>query len=105
MEDGATVAADGNVTATLHNYEGFDEFSSNKAEKSGHYFVFTLSDSVTGEQLTIKKNGVSRDDKTNMSFERGPFIFRVENTSDYFEVIVDGKTVITLRFTNSILEE
>lgn len=104
MDDGATVDADGNVTATLHEYEEFTEFSSNQAEQSGHYFVFILDDSVTGEHLTIKKNGAAREDKTNLPFERGPHIFRVENTSDYFEVIVDSETVITLRFTNSKLE-
>ncbi len=98
------MADDGTVSATLHNYEEFTEFSSDLEEQSGHYFVFMLSSTVTGALLTIKKNGVEREDKKDLPFERGPFIFRVEQTSDYFEVIVDGKTVVTLKFTNSVLE-
>ena len=104
MDDGATVDADGNVTATLHEYEEFTEFSSNHAEQSGHYFVFMLDDSVNGQKLTIKKNGVEREDKKDLEFERGPMIFRVEQTSDYFEIIVDSSPLITLRFTGSTLE-
>ena len=104
MADGATVAEDGTVTATLHNCDSFKEFSSNKDEQTGHYFVFMLSDSITGEHLTFKKNGKNRADKKDMPFDRGPHIFRIEHTSDYFEVIVDDKTVITLKFTESTLE-
>ena len=104
MADGATVDADGNVTATLHEYGEFTEFSSNQAEQSGHYFVFMLDDSVNGQKLTIKKNGVEREDKKDLEFERGPMIFRVEQTSDYFEIIVDSSPLITLRFTGSTLE-
>lgn len=99
------MAADGNVTATLHNYSGFEEFSNIPSEQQGHYFVFMLDDSVSGNTVTIKKNGVEREDKKDLPFERGPFIFRVENTGDYFEVLVDDKPLITLRFTGCTLEE
>lgn len=104
MDDGAAVDADGNVTANLHEYEGFTEFSNSKEEQTGHYFVFMLDDSVNGERLTIKKNGVEREDKKDLDFERGPMIFRVEQTSDYFEIIVDGSPLITLRFNDCTLE-
>lgn len=104
MDDGAAVSVDGNVIATLHNMKKFEEFSSEPSEQSGHFFVFRLDESVTGDTMTLKKNNTERADKKDIPFDR-EIILRVEATTDTLEVIVDDSSVITLKFTNCTLEE
>ena len=54
--------------------------------------------------MTLKKNGTERPDKKDMKFDP-EIIFRVENTSDTFEIDVDSEPFITLKFTKSVLKE
>ena len=102
MEPGARVTNGGDVIATLKNVTGFTDFSSVPGEQSGHYFPFTLN--TTGSTMTIKKNGVAAEDKTNIKFDPS-LLLRVESTSDTFEVEVDGESFITLKFTKAVLKE
>ena len=101
MADGATVAEDGSVKATFHYVESFPEFSTVLEEQSGYYFYFKLA--TTGEEMTLKKNGVSRPDKTNMPFDP-EIIVRLDGKTDTLEIEVDGKPYITLNFKDSTFE-
>lgn len=89
----------GNVTGTLKNVTGYTGFSSSEDEQSGHYFPFTLVN--TGTNMTFKKNGVISKD--NIPFEANN-VFRITSNSDTFEVLVDGASVITFKFTDTVLE-
>ena len=101
IEDGAKIIGDGSVIATFHHVDSFPEFNpSVKEEQSGYYFPFQLS--CKGKQMTLKKNGVTRADKTNMPFD-DTIVFRVEE-GDEFSVIVDGKPYINLNFDYSTFE-
>ena len=51
--------------------------------------------------MTFKKNGVVSKD--NIPFEANN-VFRITSNSDTFEVLVDGTSVITFKFTNTVLE-
>lgn len=93
------VDENGNVTGTLKNVTGYTGFSSNTAEQSGHYFPFTLVN--TGTNMTFKKNGVVSKD--SIPFEANN-VFRITSNSDTFEVLVDGTSVITFKFTDTVLE-
>ena len=102
MEPDARVTNGGDVIATLKKVTGFDAFSTVTDEQSGYYFPFTLN--TTGSTMTLKKNGTERPDKKDMKFDP-EIIFRVENTSDTFEIDVDSEPFITLKFTKSVLKE
>lgn len=97
-----TISADGKVTGTLHYLEGFTDFSSIEEEQDGNYFPFKLND-ITGEKMTIRKNGIAGEGKEDMAFDP-EFIFRVTATSDVFTVEVDGAMVLSLDFTDAVLE-
>lgn len=101
MADNASVAEDGSVTATFHYVESFPEFSDLPAEQTGYYFACKLA--TEGETMTLKKNGVSRPDKTNIPFDPD-IVVRLEGKSDTLEVEVDGEPYITLNFKNSTFE-
>lgn len=102
MADGATLTEDGDVTATFHKVESFPEFSSNMPEQSGYYFPFHMS-GAKGEKMTLKKNGVEREDKKDITFDPD-IIVRLEGKSDTLEIIVDGDSIGTLTFTGSTFE-
>ena len=93
------VMDDGSVTGTFHYVTGYTGFNSSKAsEQEGYYFPFTLTKS--GEKMTFKKNGKAT--KTDIAFEADN-VFRV-TSSDKFEVIVDGSSVVTFTFENALFE-
>lgn len=96
-----TILESGKVLGTLHYISDFTEFSSISGEQSGNYFPILLN--VTGEKMTLKKNGVASEGKENMPFDP-EIIFRVEANSTTFAIEVDGKPVITLDFTGATLE-
>ncbi len=100
--DGATIAEDGTVTASLHNVTDFKEFSSDPAEQTGHYFAAKLTG--TGQKMTLKKNGVERPDKKDLPFDPD-LVIRVESTSDTLDITVDGEALPQLKFTGCTLEE
>ena len=88
------VYADGSVTGTLKNVNGFTEFNSaNVSEQSGHYFPLHL----TQTKMTLKTNGVVKTGKENMPFDP-EILFRVSDKNTTFTIEVDGKEVVTLNF-------
>jgi hypothetical protein len=93
------VMEDGSVIGTFHYVTGYTGFNNSKAsEQEGYYFPFTLTKS--GEKMTFKKNGKAT--KTDIAFEANN-VFRV-TSSDKFEVIVDGSSVVTFTFKNALFE-
>ena len=99
LSENLFVDENGNVTGKLKNVTGYTEFSSVEDEQSGHYFPFTLVN--TGTNMTFKKNGaVSKD---SIPFEANN-VFRITSNTDTFEVLVDGASVITFKFTDTVLE-
>ena len=100
MEDGATVDEDGSVHAVLKAVTEFTDFSDKEAEQSGHYFPFHLTGA--GEKMTVKKNG-NVTHVNDIAFDADG-VFRIEKTSDTFEIIVDEKPKLTLNFTDCTLQ-
>lgn len=97
-----TIKSDGSVIGTLKYVSSFPEFNTNdESEQRGNFFPITLSQ--TGSKMTLKKNGVAKDGKTNMNFDKD-IIFRVGSKSDKFSVEVDGHEVITLNFEGATLQ-
>ncbi len=98
------VHKDGSVTGTLKNVTGYENFSSNAEEQSGHYFPFKLVKS--GTVMTIEKNGVAVPNKENISYDP-EIILRVEK-SDKFTIKVGtetaDETAVTLNFEQADFE-
>lgn len=92
------VSKDGSVTGTFPYVESFPQFSSAEDEQSGHYFPFTLTKS--GAAMVIKKNGT---ESYNGKWEKDN-IFRVTETTDTFEISVDGEVAVTLNFKGATLQ-
>ena len=102
VKEGGRILDDGTVMATMHYVKGFKEFNPTiPAEQNGYYFPCLLN-GVTGTKMTIKKNGESRADKTDMDFDP-ELLFRVQDKTDTFTVEVDGTEVITLNFKQAVL--
>lgn len=93
------VFEDGSVVGTLNKVTGYTGFSSTTEEQEGYYFPFTLNKS--GSKMTFKKNGVIS--KKNIAWEADN-VFRVTK-DDTFEVLVDGKSVVTFNFEYATFEE
>ena len=89
-----TVLSDGTVTGTFHHVTGYTGFSSNAEEQSGYYFPFKLGESVSGETMTFKKNGVPT--KQDIPFD-AEVVFRV-SANDTFEVLVGAESIVTFNF-------
>lgn len=97
------IAADGSVLGHLPYVENFEAFNkSNKKEQEGHYLPVILD--VTGDKMTIKKNGEAAKNKQNIKFDP-EIIFRVDDNDTTFEVEVDGKSVATFNFKRAKLVE
>lgn len=101
IEDGGRILTDGTVLGTLLYVKGYKDFSNIPAEQNGYYFPCSLV-GVTGTKMTIKKNGESRADKTDMDFDP-EFLFRVQDNDDTYTIEVDGTEVVTLNFKQAIL--
>ncbi len=96
------ISFDGSVIGTLKFVKEFKEFNlANESEQKGNYFPITLSNS--GNKMTLKKNGLASEGKTDMTFDKD-IIFRVASKSDVYSIDVDGQEVISLKFTNATLE-
>lgn len=96
------ISSDGSVIGTLKFVKEFKEFNlANESEQKGNYFPITLSNS--GNKMTLKKNGLAPEGKTDMTFDKD-IIFRVASKSDVYSIDVDGQEVISLKFTNATLE-
>lgn len=102
VKDGGRILDDGTVMATLHYVKGFKEFNERiPAEQNGYYFPCLLN-GVTGNKMTLKKNGEVRADKVDMSFDP-ELLFRVQDKTDTFTIEVDGEELITLNFKQAVL--
>lgn len=96
--DDLMVRANGSVVGTFHHVTGYTGFSSDPDEQEGYYFPFHLT--KTGTKMTFKKN----DSPTKQDIAFDPdIIFRVTKT-DTFEVLVDGKSVLTFNFAEATFE-
>lgn len=101
VKDGGRILDDGTVIATMHYIKGFKEFNASiSAEQNGYYFPCLLH-GVTGTKMTLKKNGETRADKTDMDFDP-ELLFRVQDKTDTFTIEVDGQELITLNFKQAV---
>ena len=101
INEDVKVMENGSVKGTLKHVTKYVRFNeSDIEEQSGHYFPFVLTGS--GEKMTIKINGVAREDKTNLLFDP-EIIIRVRDKDTTCTIEVDGKEVITLNFAEAIL--
>ena len=95
VKNGGKILSDGSVKAEFLAVTGYTEYSTEPAEQSGFYFPFTIS-GVTGETLTIKKNGVIFYDDDFKATN----VIRFTQT-DVITVFVDGTLIATLNFAMS----
>ena len=95
VKNGGKILNDGSVKAEFLAVTGYTEYSTEPAEQSGFYFPFTIS-GVTGETLTIKKNGVIFYDDDFKATN----VIRFTQT-DVITVFVDGTLIATLNFAMS----
>ena len=96
VEPGMYVQGDGSVFGTFKYVTGYEEFNSTvPEEQEGYFFPFELKQ--TGSKMTFKKNGVIT--KNEIAFDKD-IVFRVTK-GDAFEVLVDGKHVVTFNFRNA----
>lgn len=93
------VATNGAVLGDFNYVKGYTDFSSNLAEQEGYYFPFKLGTDITGEKMTITKNGIATPEKTDMDFDP-ELVLRVTK-EDKFTIFVDDKEVVTLTFAGA----
>ena len=99
LMSGVSVKENGAVTGTLLYVTGYTGFNASvPAEQEGHYFAFTLTKS--GTLMTFRKNGIVT--KSNIAWEADN-VFRIDNTSTTFDVLVDGELVVSFNFRNATL--
>lgn len=100
IEDGMKVYEDGTVSGTFKHVTGYTGFNSeDPSEQEGYYFPFRLT--KIGTTMTFKKNG--EPGKTDIAWEADN-VFRV-TSSDTFEVLVDGTSVVTFNFAQAVFPE
>ncbi len=92
--------SDGTVRGTFHYVTGYTGFSGSVDEQSGYYFPFKLGAEVSGETMTLKKNGVPA--KEGIPFDP-EIVFRV-TAGDTFEVLVDDAPIVTFGFAEATFE-
>lgn len=97
IEKDVRVLADGSVMGTLKKVENYTGFSSKKEEQSGNYFPFHLTQ--TGTTMSIKGGTTPKE---NIPFD-SDIVLRVDSTK-VFNIEVDGKLVVTLKFDKATLE-
>ena len=94
---------DGEVTGTIKYVEGFNEFNeASPDEQSGNFFPIHLE--KKGDTLTLKKNGVAGEGKTDMPYD-ADVIFRLPDADTTFTAAVDDVDVVTLNFKKATLEK
>lgn len=92
---------DGTVLGTFKNVTGYTKFSSKQEEQNGHYFPFKLA--KTGTKMSLKKNGVAGEGKTDMQFDP-EIVLRIPEQTDKWTIEVDGNPIITFNFEKAIFE-
>lgn len=96
---------DGSVMGVLKWVSDFTAFNETvSAEQNGYFVPIKLTGKVRGEKMTIIKNGEEREDKTDMPFD-SELLLRVEDSSDRFSILVDGKHVITFNFKKTSFDD
>lgn len=96
VEPGMYVQGDGSVFGTFKYVSGYEEFNSAvPEEQEGYFFPFELK--KTGSKMTFKKNG--NVTKKDINFDKD-IVFRVTK-GDIFEILVDGKHIVTFNFRNA----
>lgn len=91
------VDSQGVVRGKLNYVKGFTAFNgTNVAEQEGYYFPVKLT--TTGSTMTIMKNNIAREDKTNITFD--PELLLRVSKGDKYDVFVDDsdEAYITLYF-------
>lgn len=97
------VAVNGAVMGTLNYITDYTGFNATKPEEQkGYYFPFELADgigTVGTSKMTIMKNGVASDEKTDMDYD--PELLLRVTKGDKFSIFVDDEEVITLTFAGA----
>lgn len=97
------VAVNGAVMGTLNYITDYTEFNTaNPEEQKGYYFPFVLADgigSVGTSKMTIIKNGIASDEKTDMNYD--PELLLRVTKGDKFSIVVDDEEIITLTFAGA----
>lgn len=101
ISDSTSIDKDNKVTGIIKYIGDFKDFSDNPEEQKGNFFPIELT--TTGKKLTLKKNGIAGENKTDMKFDKD-IIFRVAQKTDTLTVEVDGKEVGTFSFDNATLQ-
>lgn len=103
ISEDTKILKDGSVVGTLHYVEQYTDFSNNEEEQSGNYFPMHLNVSSNNGKMTLKKNGVAAENKTDIAYD-ADIVFRVPEQSTTFSVEIDGKEVVNLNFKKATLE-
>ena len=93
ISEDASIDENGKVTGTLTYIEDFEDFSSKPEEQEGYYLPVMLN-TEDGTTMTIKKNGVAREDKTDIPYD-SELILR-STSGDTWTIEVNGDRSITL---------
>ena len=93
------------VTGQAKKIEGWEEFSGDPEEKSGHFVPITLPAETIGQQLTLK--GRKAGDKTITGPEDRILIQRLENLDAGNKLTIEkgGQLVLTVDFSGMTQEE
>ena len=94
----AWAGIEGDVNGTLKKIDNWGEFSSNPAEKSGHYFPFLLGEEYEGKEITCKGTTTRTEKDRN-------WILLVKSKDSTFTFSVDGEDVAKLTFKSAELAE
>ena len=97
--DDMKVYKDGTVAGTFKHVTGYTGFSDVAEQQEGYFFPFRLA--KTGEKMEFVKNGETRSGEIPWEADN---VFRV-TSSDTFEVLVDGESVVTFNFAKATFEE
>ncbi len=95
IENDVKVNSAGKVTGTLKYVTGYTKFDETTPEhQEGNYFPFKLN--KVGTEIEVKKNGTT---VRKVAYDPN-WIIRLENTTDKFEFLLDGESLITLDFSD-----
>ena len=87
-----TISETGKVEGKLNYVTNYDQFAKGA---EGTFFPFQLNGE--GKKMTFKKNG--RVSKKDIDFEKDN-VFKIAQTSDTWEVLVDDVSVVKFDFTD-----
>ncbi len=101
ISEDAYIDEDGKVHGTLTHIDNFEGFSSIESEQEGYYLPIVLDDSITGTEMTFKKNGAIS--KANIGFDP-EIIWRVA-PNDIWKIEIDGTEVLTVDLSTATFAE